>query len=744
MSKIVPECAAATKDDEFDAEIDISNDIDKECSAEEDDAAPAPLKILTKQSTVKSVADVANVLSETIKEMEGPQRPPLMISINNPLRASWDILIIFCLVYIFFIVPLEVTFDEPSSTGWIILGNVVDLVFWTDIVICFRTTFVDDSGHEIWDPKRVAKGYIKDFFFIDLICCLPGYPVSMIIEEYVMTGGGEEATLLKLGKAPRVLKVVRTLKLVKVFRVLKIARYLQDIKDTVRGLGTFVKMMKLLVITTFFLHINACMFSLVGLSHDRDSWILDSHLTDSGWREQYLNALYWSATTSTTVGYGDIAPINQSEKIFCIMSMCVGVCLYGYIIGSMTEMVTSTSYVDNKVQQQLDEVHAFITRHRLPRNLVRHVLMFFRHHFKRKKMIDERRIMEMMPHELLRRCQETILKDTDLMLFKLMDSKHFPIVMELLIPRSYTEDEIVISATHEVDEPILEFFVLLEGEVSIYSFGPDEAETPKSHEQRVEEHIPMIEEMYKSHGIEDDSMTHEQLESMLTALLGRTPSKEQVAMTMKEIDDDGSGTIEVEEFVEWFVSKKIEGPMGYGVLKKVLSPVTLFGTYTGFGLGQSNITYVAKNDCDVYTVSSERLCHEFSAFKDVMKLINFSLVDPAKTFGAEIDITGPDRSARKKRMEEYAEKLKQENLVKIRPALRRLSRRLHRKDTKEKLKAAALSAPSTKSNDTKTGDKILETAQNALLLSNVEKKIQASEQRILDAITAKLEILSSK
>jgi len=283
----------------------------------------------------------------------------------------------------------------------------------------------------------------------------------------VLSTSGDEATLLKLGKAPRVLKVVRTLKIVKVFRVLKIARTIQDIKDTVRGLGTFFKLFRLLLLTAFFLHINACLFALIGQSNERDTWINDLQIDFDDWETQYLNALYWSATTSTTVGFGDIVPTNSSEKSFVILSMCIGVCLYvifkprvhspahpptththtphthththryGYIIGSMTEMVTSTSYVDNKVQQQLDEVHAFIERHRLPRSLSRHILTFFRHHFKKKKMIDERHIMEMMPATLLKQCHAAILTESDMAMFHMVDSKHFPVIMDMLLPRTF-------------------------------------------------------------------------------------------------------------------------------------------------------------------------------------------------------------------------------------------------------------------------------------------------------------------
>ena len=692
---------------------------------------------MNERATKSNVSDVANMLSKTIEDMKTVKRPFMIISLNNPVRAFWDTLIICCLVYIFFIVPLEVAFDEPSSTGWKLLGRLVDIIFWADIAICFRTTYYDNNGEEIWNPLKVAKNYLKDFFFIDLVCSLPGYPFSIVIEEYLIQGGGDEATLLKLGKAPRVLKVVRTLKFVKVFRVMKIARKIQDIKDTVRGLGTFVKMLKLLVLTTFFLHINACLFSFIASFDDRESWVLSNRLIDEHWGEKYLNALYWSATTSTTVGYGDFVPVNQSEKIFCIVSMCVGVCLYGYIIGSMTEMVTSTSYVDNKVQQQLDEIHEFIRRHHLPRNLVRHVLTFFRHHFKRKKMIDERRIMEMLPQELLRRCQEAILKDTDLALFKMIDSKHFPVVMELLLPRSYSEGEVIVPATETVNEPILEFYVLLEGCVDIFAFGSDELETSKGHEARVAEQIPTIQEMYEQFGIEDDSMTHKQLEEMLTALLGYQPTKVQVANTMLEIDDDGSGTIEVEEFVEWFVTKKIEGPLGCGVLRKRLEPVTLFGSYTGFGIGGSNVTYVAHNDCDVYTVSTERLMHEFSPYVEVMKLIEHCLIEPARRWGPLVDVDGPDKEERRERLATYHEERRRVDMSRATKLRKRFSKHIPALQ-KKAAKANGRSSSGQKTESSTKGDTFLSNIASAFIVNSLEKKIANSEQRILEAVTKKL------
>lgn len=36
-----------------------------------------------------------------------------------------------------------------------------------------------------------------------------------------------------------------------------------------------------------------------------------------------------------TVGYGDILPVNDNEKIYAIGTMLIGCCLFGYIMNSI-------------------------------------------------------------------------------------------------------------------------------------------------------------------------------------------------------------------------------------------------------------------------------------------------------------------------------------------------------------------------------------------------------------------------
>ena len=51
--------------------------------------------------------------------------------------------------------------------------------------------------------------------------------------------------------------------------------------------------------------------------------------------EQYLASVYFTITTITTVGYGDVTISTKIEKIFCIFLMLVGVLAFSFVSGSL-------------------------------------------------------------------------------------------------------------------------------------------------------------------------------------------------------------------------------------------------------------------------------------------------------------------------------------------------------------------------------------------------------------------------
>jgi len=53
----------------------------------------------------------------------------------------------------------------------------------------------------------------------------------------------------------------------------------------------------------------------------------------------YCVAFYWTITTITTVGYGDIEGTNDFERIFCAVIMIIGVILFSLANGALASIV---------------------------------------------------------------------------------------------------------------------------------------------------------------------------------------------------------------------------------------------------------------------------------------------------------------------------------------------------------------------------------------------------------------------
>ena len=83
------------------------------------------------------------------------------------------------------------------------------------------------------------------------------------------------------------------------------------------------------------------------------TWIKLFGYKDLSNSKLYIVSVYWSVTTLTTVGYGDISATNDAERYFSIAVMIIGILCYSYIISSVSsifsEIDSKHSVLDSKL-----------------------------------------------------------------------------------------------------------------------------------------------------------------------------------------------------------------------------------------------------------------------------------------------------------------------------------------------------------------------------------------------------------
>ena len=65
------------------------------------------------------------------------------------------------------------------------------------------------------------------------------------------------------------------------------------------------------------------------------SWLIKNELLDADWITKYITSLYFSTVTTITVGYGDITPTTNLERIFVVVMILLVCGVLGYTISSI-------------------------------------------------------------------------------------------------------------------------------------------------------------------------------------------------------------------------------------------------------------------------------------------------------------------------------------------------------------------------------------------------------------------------
>lgn len=84
-------------------------------------------------------------------------------------------------------------------------------------------------------------------------------------------------------------------------------------------------------------HFSACMWIIIARINESESnWLLNFGFVDHTDGELWIIACYFSVTTITTVGFGDIYATNSLEKIMGIILKIFGVFMFSITSGTLT------------------------------------------------------------------------------------------------------------------------------------------------------------------------------------------------------------------------------------------------------------------------------------------------------------------------------------------------------------------------------------------------------------------------
>lgn len=219
--------------------------------------------------------------------------------------------------------------NEPQSATYLIYVlsiSVLSLVF-------LAVGALLDANSAIADILDVADTALCALFFIDFLITLTR---SKNKRRYLVTWGWLDllssiptVPALRIGRLARVVRVVRVLRGIRSVRVLS-SFFLER-----RAQNTIVAAVLVSILLVVF-------GSIAILSFETRP---DSNIKGPE------DALWWSAVTLTTVGYGDRYPVTTEGRVVAVFLMVAGVGLFGALSGFIASWFLSPGG-----QQQEDEI----------------------------------------------------------------------------------------------------------------------------------------------------------------------------------------------------------------------------------------------------------------------------------------------------------------------------------------------------------------------------------------------------
>lgn len=327
--------------------------------------------------------------------------PWYIICAESVFKSRWDWFIIGLVVYNSALIPWSMAFTTSDLPGLKVLDYIIDSVFFVDIILNFCHAYIDKHGVEVVDPLLVRKNYLNTWFTVDFLGFFP-FEVILITFSVEMQVG-----LFNLFKLPRLLRLGRLMKKLdqlsgaNVLRILKLMFFFalfahwiaciwfylgrfqgegnrwtgavwlvkDNLCQTIKGPGAGENDAGTLY--SRYGH-PACIYEVDSFSTDTKEWYVDSFTSvttptgetvvitpeaDAG--TVYVASFYFALTTLTTVGYGDITPGTNTERMFAIFVMLVGAIVYASIFGNVMALIQSFDQMNALHTEKVDRLKAF-------------------------------------------------------------------------------------------------------------------------------------------------------------------------------------------------------------------------------------------------------------------------------------------------------------------------------------------------------------------------------------------------
>jgi len=308
------------------------------------------------------VAKMRSLKKRLEKNLKGPYTP------DSKGCLLWEFMITLMILSEFITIPLTLAFDLDQIFALSILNILEDIFFSFDMIIRFNTGFYN-KGILIFDRKRIARRYLKLWFWIDFLIT---FPFELVVPNEDRGFNSSASISNGFSTATLVVRLLKILRVIRVFRLASIFTKFESYLAVSPAVTSLINFMRLLLINLIIAHWIACLWhftALLEVGKARSTWLTSYGIIDRDWKVRYVFSLYWATTTMITVGYGDITPVTTTEKVLAMITMVVAGGVFANTMNSINEILAGLDNTTQLFSQAMRAIRKYMVKKNIPREL---------------------------------------------------------------------------------------------------------------------------------------------------------------------------------------------------------------------------------------------------------------------------------------------------------------------------------------------------------------------------------------
>ncbi|XP_046821902.1 uncharacterized protein LOC124425514 isoform X3 [Vespa crabro] len=318
--------------------------------------------------------------------------PRTVVNPDENFYYYWLMLLSSCVLYNLWTLIVRQSLPELQAlapAAWLACDGFTDLVFFLDVVVQFRTGYLE-QGLMVYNNKKLAGHYLKSkCFILDLLALLP-----------------LDLLQVNLGSNP-MLRFPRFLKIYRVYNYY----YMVESRTVYPNLWRVLNLIHILLILA---HWFGCFYYLLSEAEGfQGDWVYPYRPGEyATLTRKYLGSLYWSTLTLTTIGdlptpetnaevlaggnprslarRGRLSRLLQFKHnggyVFTIVSYLIGVFIFATIVGQVGNVITNRNANRLEFERLLDGAKTYMRHHKVPGGMKRRVLRWYDYSWSRGRI----------------------------------------------------------------------------------------------------------------------------------------------------------------------------------------------------------------------------------------------------------------------------------------------------------------------------------------------------------------------